>query len=379
MKEIKLLHLANHMHHVLFEQRNMIGGFYNWHLVFQQPNNFVSYTSPDVHNRIMSGEFNTILFGISRPEMVADTINNVREIAAKYNLQDADILARSTGQAFHLIEERKKIDKEVKIVAHVDYAIQLWHTPMLREFFNPRILSRILSNVDYIFTAEPFMGEWLYSLLGQKRDVYFIPHPTNTFALKQIRENLIKSYGGKQFKENSIRAIIHRYDNNWAAPFVVLDFLDKTDLRSPIPIYVAMDGNQQFVTELRSFGCDYVEVGTPHEAWIEKLARTRILIDSYHNINTYGRSPVECACLGTPIVGSSATYLQSILFPDTTSEPNSLVKQIEDVKKLLSDEDFYLQVCKKAYNKVEEFNYLNSRNKFEGMLNGTLEPKWKAK
>lgn len=373
--DIKLMHLCNHMHHILFQQKMMIGGFYNWHLVFQQPNNFVSYTSPDVFQRIMEEEFNVLLFGISRPEMAADTIPRVEALAKENKWSVEEALTNIALGMPNIVSERKKKDKKLKIVAHVDYAIQLWHSPMLKEFFGPYPLARILSNVDYIFTAEPNMGNWIHAITG--RPVYFIPHPTNVLALKQMQNEIETKYRGN-VKENIVRAVIHRYDNNWIAPFIVCETgINKLDPNSPVSVYIAMDGGQQFITELRSVGCEFVEIGTPHEMWLDKLSRTRILVDSYHAINTYGRSPVECACMKTPIIGSDVTYLQGILYPELTTKPNDVLKQRQLLVKLLNDKGYYDSVVDFAYKNVDIVNYDNSRKKFEGMINGELEPTWK--
>lgn len=375
-KDIKMIHLASHMHHILFEQQFMIGGFYNWHLVFQQPNNFVSYTSPDVYNRIMDNEFNTILFGISRPEMVADTIPRVNALVQELKKSPDEIINQITRDIPLMLEERKSKDPNIKIVAHVDYGVQLWHSPMLKEFFGPHPLARILNNVDVIFTAEPVMGEWIHALTG--RPVYHIPHPTNVMALKQLQDNLEDKYNHKNMKENSVRCLIHRYDNNWIAPFIVCETtINKKDPDSPMVVYIAMDGSQQFVTELRSMGCEFVEMGSPHQAWLEKLSRTRVMVDSYHSISTYGRSPVECACMKTPIVGSDITYLQPILFPEITTKPHGVLEQKKMLNRLLKDKTFYDDTVNYAYDKVEMVNYDNSRKQFEMMMEGKLEPRWK--
>lgn len=378
--EVKLLHIANHMHHVLFEQKFMIGGFYNWHLVFQHPNNFVSYTESDVRRRILEGEFNVILFGISRPEMVANTINRVKKLAEVSNIDEKiiesnpqlqneiteQILKTSVSNLLHIIKERKG-KGDVKIAAHVDYAVQLWGTPILKEYFSPLALTKTLEDVDYIFSAEPVMGEWVHALTG--RDVYFIPHPTNVDAIKQ---NFISTT-----KENIIRVLIHRYDNNWIAPFLVAEkSFDKLDSNSPLVSYIIMDGNQRFNTELRSMGCEWVEGGVSHPEWLKRLSQTKVIIDSYHQINTYGRSVVECAAVKTPIIGSDATYLQKVLFPELTTGPNEVLKQQEILNRLLKDSKFYKKVIDYAYNKVDEYGYDKSREKFTKMLTGELKPTW---
>jgi hypothetical protein len=323
----------------------------------------------------MDGSVNTILFGISRPEMVADTIPKIRAICDAHGISEQQAIDSVTKNTINLMSQRKHQNPKVKIVAHVDYAIQLWHSPMLKDFFSPNVLERILSFVDYIFTAEPAMAHYLYSVMGGKRDVFLIPHPSNVHALKSMHKGIVERYGGKQFKENIIRSIIHRYDNNWMAPYIVTNnSFDKTAPGAPLCAAIAMDGSNQFVTELRSMGWEYVEVGSPHELWLEKMARTRVLVDSYHNINTYGRSCVEAACMKTPLIGSSITYLQDIIFPKITSAPNHIQDQCDMLNRLLTDGGFVKEVTDYAYEKVDMVNYENSRNNFELMLNGGMVP-----
>jgi glycosyltransferase involved in cell wall biosynthesis len=130
---------------------------------------------------------------------------------------------------------------------------------------------------------------------------------------------------------------------------------------------VLLDGhpNNQ-VTKLPFF--QFVRPGMEYPQWLEFLKQARVVVDSYHNMHTYGRNAVDCACLKVPVIGSDVVHAQKILFPELTTEPNDVLEQRSLLKKLISDEKFYREVTDYAYEKVDIFGYESSAEKFENMI-----------
>src|SRR4030066_856376 len=96
---IKFIHLATHIHEHLFSVPFLIGGFYNWCRVF---NSRIDYWW--VHKGSLE-KFDIIYIGIAKPEI--DT------------------------QMLYQIRKEIGWNSKNKIVAHIDYAVELW-----KETFN---------------------------------------------------------------------------------------------------------------------------------------------------------------------------------------------------------------------------------------------------
>jgi hypothetical protein len=357
----------------------LIGGFYNWHRVLPYPNNFVCW---DIHTpkKIKEDKPDIILLGLSRPENLAflpddinryghfgrpvfeDPIQGGRRAFGRYWEHDSDIKFAELKNRLSEIMETRPIK-----VFHIDYAVQMWKEI---DAFSPGFLRHVLEQADILFTADILQGHAMYALLGGTRDIYFLSHPTNIMPLKHIGAQT-------HSKENVIRTIVHRYDNEWMMPFIAnIPLREVQDAYKNI--MVLLDGNPQFNIHLKSMGVDLIESGMRHSDWIKKLARTSIVLDSYHWFSNYGRTPVECACTQTPIVGTTGTYLQNILFPETTTKQGHVDEQAEIMLRLIHDKKFYSEVQKYALEKVEEYGYDKRRERFIDMIEGRLEPKWKA-
>jgi hypothetical protein len=378
-KNYKMLHLANHIHHNLFQDDILIGGFYNWHRVFHYPNNFVCW---DIHTpkKIKEDKPDVILLGLSRPEMLSflpddinryahygipilnDPMNVERRPFGKHWGHDSDIRYKELGKRLSEIMETRPLK-----VFHIDYAVQMWKEI---DAFSPGFLKHALEQADVLFTADILQGHAVYAMLGGTKDIYLVPHPTNTVPLKKIGLAV-------ESKENIIRTLVHRYDNEWLMPFVAnMPLRDVGEAYKNI--MVLLDGNPQFATHLKSLGVDLIEMGCRHSEWVHRLAETAIALDSYHWFSNYGRTAVECACLRTPLVGTNCTNLQSVLFPEITAKKGHVDEQAEMLLRLIHDKPFYVETQKYAFDKVDEYGYDRSRERFIDMIEGRMEPRWKA-
>jgi len=388
MKEYKLLHLANHIHHNLFNDKLVIGGFYNWHRVFYYPNNFVCW---DIHTpkKIKEEKPDFILIGLSRPEnlsMLPDEINRAMQmgkaviddpvqIIKSEDRNQRKVVHHSDGKHYELPQRMQELktleqvlDSRPITIFHVDYAVQMWKEV---DAFSPGYMKHVLEQCDFLFTSEPIQGHAMYALLEGRKDIYLIHHPTNIAPLKKI------GLSKKNVKSDIIRTVIHRYDNEWYMPYLVNQAYRSCGYAFP-NIFVLLDGNQNFMTHLKSLGIDHVEFGCQHSDWVERVAETYAGVDSYHWFNNYGRSPVEFASLNTPLIGSDCTDLQPILFPELTTPRGHVDEQGELLIRLVKDKKFYRECQDYAFDKVENYGYDASKEKFLKMVNGEMEPYWKA-
>jgi hypothetical protein len=312
----KFLHLAHHIHDQLLRAPILIGGFYNWHRVVSGEFDLLS------HKRGKLKEYDIIFLGLSRPEMEGLMISRIRE---------------EIGE-----------NSNTLIVVCVDYAIEIWH-----QTFNMHALELELKKADIIFTGEPMMKNQLEALTGMP--IELVPHPTNTRVVKQFGIPI-------EQRQPAIVCLIHRYNNDWIPPYLVVkDFKDIHNYA------IMLDGSQQnIITKMPFF--QFVRPGVDYEPWINFVKQAKIVLDSYHNMHTYGRNVVDCACLKVPVVGTDQVYAQPILFPDLTTKPNDILEQRKLVARLKSDLDFYKKVTDYAFEKVDDFGYDASSQRFEKIV-----------
>ena len=312
----KFVHLAHHIHDNLLRAPFLIGGFYNWHRVLSGEFKLHAQTKGTLKN------YDIIFMGLSRPEMEGLLISEIREELGN--------------------------NSNTKIVVCVDYAIEIWHNT-----FNMKALQRELQIPNIVFTGEPKMKNQLEVLTGRK--VHLLEHPTNTRVIKQLALPIDQ-------RKNAILCLIHRYNNDWIPPYLVVkDFHDIDNYA------ILLDGSQSNIIQRMPF-FQYVRPGTEYDQWLDFARQGKILLDSYHNIHTYGRNSVDCACLRVPVIGTNLVHAQNILWPQLTTEPNDLIHQRDLVARLKSDQDFYKEVTDYAYDNVDQFGYQSSLEKFQKMV-----------
>lgn len=234
---------------------------------------------------------------------------------------------------------RKEIgDSKTKLVICIDYAIELW-----QGVFNPYDLENELMQADMIFVSEPMMQSHVRAILNDRKTVHLIAHPTNIDALSNF-------YKPKELRTNEIAALIHRYDNNWLAPFLAIKDLPW----NTHAILLEPSIEQQVYAYFK-----FLRPGTDFLQYLDWVSRMKVLVDSYHRIHTYGRTAVDNACIQLPTVGGDWTYSQKYLWPDLTVPAGDVFGQKQLIKKLMTDDAFYNDCCEKANDLVQHFSYEN--------------------
>lgn len=328
MAKLRFLHLAFHIHQQLFFDGMMISGFYNWHRVFETMQNPEPLKNPNYYGKFgywhqeknNLNDYDVIFIGISRPELM--------------------------GNLASMIREKIGVNSKTKLVANVDYAVEMW--PMA---FNPTHLKHELDKCDYIFAAELSMVSHLKALTN--REIHYFSHPTDIRQLKSFAKPLDK-------RDNKTLTTVHRYDNNWYDMFLATQNLKGTE------IYAVLLDPAPKIDCLPYF--DYVLDGMPYPHFIDVLSKSRLVIDSYHKMHSYGRIPVECACLKVPIVSTDWVTSALNIWPETTVAAGDVYGQYQMAQKLLDDKVFYEKVAEEAYNRVEACSYENTFMAFMNMI-----------
>lgn len=265
--------------------------------------------------------FDIYFIGMSRPELEGCTVSQIRQ--------------------------RIGDDPKRKIVVCVDYSIEIWAGTL-----NLPLLEQELLRSDFVFISEPAMISHIRALVNDKIPVHHIPHPSNIEAISKFAKPT-------NARTDEIVALIHRYDNNWIAPYLVTKDI-------PWGTHaVCLDGG----LEKHLYGqFRYIRQGCEFMEFLEWTSRKRCVVDSYHKIHSYGRSAVDCAAIKVPIVGTTWTWAQQYLWPDLTVEPGDVWKQRQLVERLMTDQTFYEEVIDKASKLVNVFSYENKRNELLSKL-----------
>lgn len=333
---MKFLHISPHLHESLFQDECQIGGFYCTHLAFNAHPNWQAEFG---YTRSYFGKmknFDIIYVCMAKPEIEQRTIDMIR--AEIGHSKDAPI-----------------------VVGSIDYAIELWDMP----FSVPQVRDQ-LEKCDVIVASEPALQSTLRALMND-RTIHILPHPTNVDYIKRFR----KPITARQF---NIVSMIHRYDNNWKTQFIILYRmieLKQKGMEMPDLEAILLSGDETAKIELMPF-FGRVQMGMPYPQQMEYLGRQLICVDSYHRLHTYGRTVVDCAAIGLPLVGTKLQYLQNFLFPRLTTDPYDLYAQQDLVQRLVEDKIFYQEVVDFAYSKVDDYGFTKSVERFLAVVEKEL-------
>lgn len=306
----------------------MIGGFYTWHLAF---NAHPLWTGEFTYTKSKFGklkDYDIIYVCLAKPEVDGHIATLIRdEIGYK---KDSPLL-----------------------VGAVDYAVEIWDQP-----FNPLGVREQLAQCDVILASEPALTSSLNALM-RERKVHTVPHPSNLDFLKAHKKDVSQ----RQF---NISCMIHRYDNNWKAIFAtVFDVIRRKQSGEEMPDLeaIVLAGDKQSEIELMPF-FGKVSFGDMYSKQMEHLSRQLMCVDSYHRLHTYGRTVVDCAAIGLPLVGTKLQYLQQKLFPALTTQSYDLCAQQDIIQRLIKDKDFYKEVVDYAFKRVDEYGLIPSAERF---------------
>ena len=327
-KEFHFCHLTSHIHAALFSSNLCISGFYNTHLAFD---NHPKWSGEFQLLRAVTGklkQFNVIYVCIAKPELSGCIIDRIRE-------------------------EIPKGDPNTVVVGAIDYAVEIWDQP-----FGIFELKHQLEQCDVITASEPALCSVLKALMGH-RNIHLLPHPTNVEYLKRYRKPIDK-------RQKNIVGMIHRYDNNYKLTFLQLMDVVRRKRNNEIDYdieAIVLSGDEAARIEMLPFFTK-LSAGDEYEKQMDYLSRQFAIVDSYHRIHTYGRTVVDCAAVGVPLIGTSLQYLQNILFPDLCTKPYDIYEQQKILNRLIDEPAFFEHVVNYAYERVDEYGYEKSVDRF---------------
>lgn len=304
-----------------------------------EPRHIAEYVNDEI---TLTGLFNwSVLFGGKR------LYPKTPEELCEFNLLHINITPNNLlllPSLFKMISLISPNDRP-KILCNIDYAIEMWS----QHFTHPATLFYFLEKVDYVFSVEDTMSSLLTFIL--KRNVPCIPHPCDVKSISKLRLTN---------RKQSIGAFHHVYDNNFLLPSILLN-----ELISKHPSYQSSAIGGVLVEE--SMGHLYNNF-IPHQKNFKKfllhLRNYYAILESY-TIHSYGRSTIECAALGIPVVGSSCVSSQRKCFPELSTKTNDFIDSFNLLDRLISEPDFY---TKCAHSGIVNCNYYSFDNCSKMML-----------
>jgi len=274
------------------------------------------------------------------------------EHVSKEEIESADIIyINLTGVDRELPRLVRKLigwSTSTKVVASLDYSVEIMQrVPQSMTLYD---LVEAMKNVDLFFAVEPGQWRfltWLHKMVYDKtrfRKIPLIPHPVPTHVLKTYKSSN---------KVDFIAVHFHRYDRQTMVPAVILHDL---------PIHVMLVGYNLSLPTVPEGYDGILFYDTTWRRYINFVRYAKIGFE-YVNMHVLGRFSLEMACLGIPVVGTKLSFGNLVCFREISHNPWSFNKLRESVEKLLSSDKFYQEVVDFASQRVEYFNYRNSRER----------------
>lgn len=248
---------------------------------------------------------------------------------------------------------------DTKLIVNLDYAIEI----VQEGFERPREMWEALMAADFVFVQEPFQQNFVSFFLKyhnpgktSKFQAALVPHPCDTIGLKELRVP-------NEDRLDMCAIMIHRYREH-----VIIPAMITWGLRS-------LTWGVGFTTGAIPIGL-FVDA-SPMLEWpkyLYKLSHCTTALDLYLGVHSHSRFCEETACLGVVTVSSQESYMGKLLFPEISHNETDLQGIRNDLEKLEDGFDkgepspFYLELQEKASQRVEAYNWENSKNRlFEAM------------
>jgi len=234
-----------------------------------------------------------------------------------------------------------------KLVINQDHVPQIWD----KCFVHPLLMRQAYETADHVFATTVEAQSMLEAIMPTK-NIHFIEHPCETHVLKHLKF---------ERKQKHMAVMYHQYDNPVFHPFFAT-------YNQGLPVAVI---NYHQASDPRSNGTrsmyDQLYEPMPFQTWLRLIGESQLVYEPY-TCNSFGRLSCETACLKTPTVGSDKVGSMRRLWPMSNGDVFDAKKMRELIRRMLDDEQFRMDCVEYAYDKVEHYNFRNSKKKFEEML-----------
>jgi hypothetical protein len=240
---------------------------------------------------------------------------------------------------------------------HPTTQIQTWH---------PRAQKAYIDDIQYLdgIMALTRESEQWYKIVAPSVPVEYVglPFPFDGYEKKyghfisQEREYIGLGVGAADNDRNFVSnlAVFRRLQ---------LDNPDLTGLFLSIP-HQLMQYCMYWADQIPNV---FIHQRTEMGEFYEMLTRCKLVLNLADR-NTPGRIQGEAAFFGIPVVGSNRLELQNLLWPGYSVSPYALEDAVRASEAILEDANKVREACFKAREGLEEFNYENSRARFQNLM-----------
>jgi len=274
----------------------------------------------------------------------------------KHELTEYDIIhVNSYGQDIGLaaaIAEYIK-DSDTKLVVNMDIAVDYFDKDMhLRDFVKD------LHAADILFAVEPTqvnLINYINFITKRKKPGHCVlmPHPVNIDVLMN------EAFIPYDKRYNIVACQYHKYDAHYEIPRMLMLDLPEGYLSSMLG-YIGNLNND-----------DMTHLVMPYQDWnryIYFLARCKIGLE-YRTHKAASRFVMESAALGIPVVTTKDSHMGQLIFPEICHDVSDYYGMRQSLERLITDEQFRLQLARLGLERLEPYNYKNSRKRMEELIN----------
>lgn len=248
-----------------------------------------------------------------------------------------------------LWEIRRKIgwNSDTKIVYNNDHVCEIWDGFKL----HPLHLFNAQRQADMVFGTEPHQASNMID------GAFTMPHPHWIHMLKRF---------GRRDITESIGYLFHWWESKKFIPTIWSYKLKEQGIKHHSRLYSYMPHADKHPEYLRA---TWDETISPmnYPEFIDNFITNKLVVD-YCGYHTYGRTTVDCAAIGVPMVGSNRIESMNRCFPQLAIDPFDGKGSVELMKRLWKDETFYAEVIDYARGASEYYNYKNCRDRFMSAL-----------
>lgn len=273
----------------------------------------------------------------------------------KHELQNYDIIhINSYGQDLGLAHTVSQyLDGHPKLVVNMDLSINYFD----KDMHFPNFIKDLLA-ADVLFSVEPTQVNFInYVCRAMKRTkpghCVLMPHPVDIPML------IDKAFIDYNERMNAVAIQYHKYDAHWSIPKILTEKLPNNWLSAMLG-YI---GEPLPMEGLRHMVMPYQEWDT----YLSFLARCKIGFE-YRTHKAASRFVMEAGALGIPVVTTKDSHMGQLIYPELCHEVGDYFSIRGSLDKLVTDEEYRLGLAREGLERLEEYNFENSKKKFMELI-----------
>lgn len=265
--------------------------------------------------------------------------------------------------------------KKITVIHDIIHKVDKKFYPFSYRIYLDLMLPITIRNADAILTASDF---------SKKDIVSFFPFAENklkvlyTSADKKFRHNklsndereyLIKKYGlGEKFL---LYVGVVEKRKNIEAFFQIADGLDKENILMPIVLIGRSGyGYNDIQKRAKDSKGKVIYINFVSEEELPKLYNLAFLFLFPSYYEGFGIPPLEAMQSGIPVISSNTTSLPEVVGNAAVLlSPNDVSKFVEEIKKMLSNKNYYEEYKQKGILQAQKFNFIKSSKQFVDIVN----------